>query len=47
MAEKFNKILDDVLQGIPQSVTLNLPKLKKVNDKKDTKIKLPKLKKVT
>jgi glycosyltransferase involved in cell wall biosynthesis len=47
MAEKFNKILDDVLQGIPQPVTLNLPKLKKVNDKKDTKIKLPKLKKVT
>jgi glycosyltransferase involved in cell wall biosynthesis len=47
MAEKFNKILDDVLQGIPQPIALNLPKLKKVTKDKDTKIKLPKLKKVT
>ena len=44
MADKFNKTLDNVLTHIPQPVALKLPKLLKV---KDTKIKLPKLKKIT
>ena len=50
MAEKFNKILDNVLASIPSSVNLKLPKLKKVGSEKSksqTIIKLPKLKKVT
>ena len=50
MAEKFNKILDNVLASIPSSVNLKLPKLKKVGSEKSksqTTIKLPKLKKVT
>ena len=49
MAAKFNKILDDVFKQMPQSVNLNLPKLKKTSDSnsKPTKLKLPKLKKVT
>ena len=50
MAEKFNKILDDVLVSIPSPVNLKLPKLKKVDSEKSksqTIIKLPKLKKVT
>ena len=48
MATEFNKIIDELLKGIPQSVSLNLPKLKKVNGEKSTKsLKLPKLKKAT
>ena len=55
MANKFNKLIDDVLKEIPQAVGLKLPKLKKVDssvgDEKVAgqrqKIKLPKLKKVT
>ena len=50
MAEKFNKILDDVLVSIPSPVNLKLPKLKKVGSEKSksqTTIKLPKLKKAT
>ena len=49
MAIKFNKIIDDVVKNIPQSVNLKLPKLKKVGNKSSqpSKIKLPKLKKVT
>ena len=49
MAIEFNKILDDVLKQMPSSVSLKLPKLKKVESKEDkpATIKLPKLKKVT
>ena len=49
MAAEFNKILDEVFKQMPQSVNLNLPKLKKTsnNNSKPTKLKLPKLKKVT
>ena len=49
MANEFNKILDEVLKSVPQPVSLNLPKLKKVSGNKSepAKIKLPKLKKVT
>ena len=48
MAKKFNSILDEVLKTIPNPVALNLPKLKKVkDDKSQSTIKLPKLKKVT
>ena len=50
MSDKFNKTLDNVLQSIPQAVSLKLPKLKKVGTDTPTqlaKIKLPKLKKVT
>jgi len=44
MSKKFCEIVDKGLQGIPQQVSLKLPKLKKVN--KAPKVKLPKLKKV-
>ena len=49
MANKFNGIIDDILKKIPQAVSLNLPKLKKVGEdsSEPAKIKLPKLKKVT
>ena len=49
MAIQFNEILDDVFKQMPSSVSLKLPKLKKVGSKDDTPtiIKLPKLKKVT
>ena len=49
MADKFNGIINDVLKEVPQAVSLNLPKLKKVGDdsSQPAKIKLPKLKKVT
>ena len=49
MAEEFNKILDEVLTTMPSSVSLKLPKLKKVGSKEDkpATIKLPKLKKIT
>ena len=49
MKSEFNKILDEVLKSVPQSVSLKLPKLKKVGGKtsQPAKLKLPKLKKVT
>jgi len=49
MKNEFNRILDEILKSIPQSVGLKLPKLKKVSDQSSqpTKLKLPKLKKVT
>ena len=49
MAIEFNKMLDGVFKQMPSSVSLKLPKLKKVGSKDDkpATIKLPKLKKVT
>ena len=49
MKNEFNKILDEVLKSVPQSVSLKLPKLKKVGGEtsQPAKLKLPKLKKVT
>ena len=50
MANKFNKILDNVMASIPETpkpVSLKLPKLKKKTGSKPATIKLPKLKKVT
>ena len=44
MSKKFCEIVEEGLQGIPQQVSLKLPKLKKVNQA--PKVKLPKLKKV-
>jgi len=46
MTEKLDEIMEKYLKDIPQQVSLNLPKLKKVN-KETPKVKLPKLKKVT
>ena len=50
MTSIFSRILDNNLpdfESQPQSVNLELPKLKKVDSKPDmTKVKLPKLKKV-
>ena len=47
MTEKFDSILEKISANIPTQVSINLPKLKKVNKKETPKIKLPKLKKVT
>jgi len=49
MADKFNKIIDDILKETPQAVSLKLPKLKKVGGEtsQPAKLKLPKLNKVT
>ena len=48
MTKKFKKILEKHLANQPSVTTLQLPKLKKVNQSKPiNKIKLPKLKKVT
>jgi len=49
MAKEFNKIIDQVLNSVPQPISLKLPKLKKVGGEspQPAKIKLPKLKKVT
>ena len=49
MATQFNKIIDEVLNSVPQPVSLKLPKLKKIGggSPQPAKIKLPKLKKVT
>lgn len=44
MSDLFCEIVDAGLKGVPQQVSLKLPKLKKVN--KAPKLKLPKLKKV-
>ena len=47
MSEKLNNIVDEYTQNIPTQVNLNLPKLKKIDSKKESSnIKLPKLKKV-
>ena len=43
MAEKFVELVDKGLSGVPQEMSLNLPKLKKTET---PKLKLPKLKKV-
>ena len=45
MTEKLGEIMEKV--HLPSQVSLNLPKLKKVNKVEQPKIKLPKLKKVT
>jgi len=49
MAKEFNKIIDQVLNSVPQPISLKLPKLKKVGGEspQPAKIKLPKLKKAT
>ena len=47
MIEKFDSMLENVSANIPTQVSLNLPKLKKVNNSTPPKINLPKLKKVT
>jgi glycosyltransferase involved in cell wall biosynthesis len=48
MTEKLDEIMEKHTKDIPQQVGLQLPKLKKVDDKSEPpKIKLPKLKKVT
>ena len=47
MAEKLGEIISPIMNGLPQQVSLNLPKLKKVGKVETPKIKLPKLKKVT
>jgi glycosyltransferase involved in cell wall biosynthesis len=48
MTEKLNEILTNFEKDIPQQVSLQLPKLKKVKDNTEPpKLKLPKLKKVT
>jgi len=47
MASEFNKIIDGVIENMPQQVSLKLPKLKKVGDSNSSnKVKLPKLKKI-
>ena len=45
MTNGLDKIVSKYLKNVPQQVSLNLPKLKKVS-KEENKIKLPKLKKV-
>ena len=47
MTELLNNIDDKYIDSSPSQVSLNLPKLKKVNKNTDLpKIKLPKLKKI-
>ena len=47
MGTEFEKILDKYLPEFPEEVKLELPKLKKVNNKSEpSKIKLPKLKRI-
>jgi len=46
MSKKFCTIVDTGLNGIPEQVSLKLPKLKKVEPANPIKLKLPKLKKV-
>ena len=47
MSKKLDEIMSEHLSKVPSQVSLNLPKLKKVDGKKELpKIKLPKLKKV-
>ena len=47
MSEKLDEIVTPYVENLPSQVKLNLPKLKKIDDKKSPKIKLPKLKKIT
>jgi len=47
MIERFDEILEKVAGNIPKQVSLNLPKLKKINTAIPPKVKLPQLKKVT
>ena len=47
MTEKLSEIIKPFIDKVPTQVGLNLPKLKKVGDKESSKIKLPKLKKIT
>ena len=50
MGIEFNKIMDELIKGIPQQVGLKLPKLKKVGGAsagQPQKLKLPKLNKAT
>ena len=47
MSEKLDEITTQFIDKVPTQVGLQLPKLKKVGDKKPQKIQLPKLKKVT
>ena len=49
MSTQFNDIINEVIKQLPTSVSLNLPKLNKVDSKKKkpSTLKLPKLKKVT
>ena len=46
MTEKLVKIIDKGLEGVPQHVGFQLPKLKKVSNNSSPNVKLPKLKKV-
>ena len=47
MFDLFNETIDRYTKDMPSNVSLNLPKLKKINKEKREKIKLPVLKKVT
>ena len=47
MTEKLGEIITPLMDKIPTQVGINLPKLKKVGGSDSSKIKLPKLKKVT
>ena len=47
MTEKLDTIITPVIDKVPQQVGLNLPKLKKVGNNDSSKIKLPKLKKLS
>ena len=46
MAKRFVELVDRGLEGVPQEVSLKLPKLKKVGSESKPTLKLPKLKKV-
>ena len=46
MADKLDEIMSEYTGKLPSQVSLNLPKLKKVESKKPPKINLPKLKKL-
>jgi glycosyltransferase involved in cell wall biosynthesis len=46
MADKFCSIVDNGVSAVPQQMSLNLPKLKKLAKSDTPKVKLPKLKKV-
>ena len=46
MTEKLDEIISTKVSNIPTQVGLNLPKLKKVDKKEPSKLKLPKIKKV-
>ena len=47
MTEKLDKIVTPIIDKAPSQVGLQLPKLKKVGEDKSSKIKLPKLKKLS